>query len=224
MAIHCMGRCLNTLCQLYLSRIVFFSVETKNNMASNYEKPPVFSRGQTWKEGDLKHVDKAKIAGHHAKEEVYTYGGEKGIEFLVSKTLTDYVAATERLGWNWPDAFDNFYRVLEGSPRTTWEEVVAERPALRKLGEAGFNVATELLIKKLLNNNTPRDQQWIYMAPGGDRSFLRDISTRPSDHLRRFNEIIRISKLLPQGNGYIHTTIQCIRRCLNTLYIYGMRV
>ena len=85
-------------------------------MASNYEKPPVFSRDRTWKEGDLKHVDKAKIAGHHAKEEVYTYGGEKGIEFLVSKTLADYVAATKRLGWDWPDAFDNFYRVLEGLP------------------------------------------------------------------------------------------------------------
>ena len=169
-------------------------------MVSNYEKPPVFSRDRTWKEGDLKHVDKVKIAGHHAKEEVYIYGGEKGIEFLVSKTLADYVAATERLSWTWQDAYDNFYRVLEGSPRTTWEEVIAERPALRALGEPGFNVATELLIKKLLNNNSPRDQQWIYMAPGGDRSFLRDIMTRPADHLRRFNEIIRISKLLPQGN------------------------
>ena len=62
-------------------------------MASNYKKPPVFARDQTWKEGDLKHVEKAKLAGQHLNEEVYTYGGEKGLEFLVSKMLPDYVAA-----------------------------------------------------------------------------------------------------------------------------------
>ena len=51
-------------------------------------------------EGDLKHVEKARLAGHHAKEEVYTYGGEKGLEFLVSKTLPDYVAAAGRIAWS----------------------------------------------------------------------------------------------------------------------------
>ena len=50
-------------------------------MARNYKKPPVFAQDRTWKEGDLKHVEKAKLAGYHAKEEVYTYGGEKGLDF-----------------------------------------------------------------------------------------------------------------------------------------------
>jgi len=40
-------------------------------MASNYEKPPVFARDHTWKESDLKSVEKAKFTGPHgAKEEV----------------------------------------------------------------------------------------------------------------------------------------------------------
>ena len=78
---------------------------------------------------------------------------------------------------------------------------MAERPNLKELNSmARFNAATNLFIKKLLNNNTPRDQQWIYLAPGGDKSFLQEIMTRPSVHLRRFNEMIRISKLLPKGN------------------------
>ena len=84
-------------------------------------------------------------------------------------------------------------RVLKGSPQTAWEEVMAKRPNLHALNnEAGFTAATVLLIKKLLNNSTPRDQQWIYLAPGGDKSFLWDILTMPSYHLRRFNEMIRI--------------------------------
>jgi hypothetical protein len=71
---------------------------------------------------------------------------------------------------------------------------------LKNLAEAGFKEATSLLIKKLLNNPTPRDQQWIYLAPGGEKTFYRDYSMAPTDHLRRFNEIVRISKLLPAGN------------------------
>ena len=34
----------------------------------------------------------------------------------------------------------------------------------------------------------------------GDKSFFRDITTAPADHLRRFNEMVRISKMLTQGN------------------------
>ena len=170
-------------------------------MASNYEKPPVFSRDRSWKETDLKTVEKAKFNGRHgAKEEVYTYGGEKGMEFLVSKVIADYLAAATRLDWDWPETFDQFPRVLEGAPRTAWDEVMNLLPDLRGLEEAGFKTATDQLIKKLLNNNTPRDQQWIYLAPGGDKSFFQDIATAPADHLRRFNEMVRISKMLPQGN------------------------
>ena len=170
-------------------------------MASNYEKPPVFARDRTWKESDLKSVEKAKFTGPHgAKEEVYKYGGDMGIEFLVSKSIADFEAAATRLDWSWAECFNQFPRVLEGAARTAWEEVMSQFPDLADAEEAGFRAAIASLIKKLLNNNTPRDQQWIYLAPGGDKSFLRDIMTAPTAHLRRFNEMVRISKLLPEGN------------------------
>ena len=108
-------------------------------MASNYEKPPVFSRDRTWKESDLKSMEKAKFNGcHGAKEEVYTYGGEKGLEFLVSKVLPDFLAAATRLNWNWHETFDQFHRVLEGAPRTAWEEVLHDHADLYNLAEVGF--------------------------------------------------------------------------------------
>ena len=67
-------------------------------MASNYKNLPVFSRDRTWKEGDLKSVKKTRFAGRHgAKEEVFTYGGDKGMEFLVSKMLQDYLDVAARL-------------------------------------------------------------------------------------------------------------------------------
>ena len=47
-------------------------------MASNYEKPPVFSRDHTWTERDLKSFKKAKFTGHHHKEEVPIYGNRTG--------------------------------------------------------------------------------------------------------------------------------------------------
>jgi hypothetical protein len=122
------------------------------------------------------------------------------MEFLLSKMIPEFVQAATRLEWSWEDTFDQFHRVLEGSPRTTWAEVLDTLPDLKHLGEAGFQTATDHLIKKLLNNNFPRDQQWIYLAPGGDPVFCRDFLTSPNDHLRRFNEMIRISKLLPAGN------------------------
>ena len=60
-------------------------------MASNYEKPPVFSRDRTWSEHGLKSFDKAKFTGHHHKEEVPIYGGKNGMEFLLSKTIPKFV-------------------------------------------------------------------------------------------------------------------------------------
>jgi hypothetical protein len=62
--------------------------------------------------------------------------------------------------------------------------VLHNRPDLYNLVKAGFKTAADhLLIKKLLNNNTLRSQQWIYLAPGGNKSFLRDIMSPPLDHL-----------------------------------------
>jgi hypothetical protein len=67
----------------------------------------------TWKDSDLKNVEKAKFNGcHGTKEEVYTYGSKKGLEFLVSKVMLDFLAAAARLNWNWHETFNQFPRIL----------------------------------------------------------------------------------------------------------------
>ena len=66
-------------------------------MASNYEKPPVFSGDCTWTEHNLKFFEKAKFTGHHHKEEVPIYRGKNGMEFLPSKMIPEFVQATTRL-------------------------------------------------------------------------------------------------------------------------------
>ena len=103
-------------------------------MASNYKKPPVFSRDQTWTERYIKTFKKAKFTGHHHKEEVPIYGGENGMEFLLSKTIPEFIQAATRLKWSLEETFDQFHRVLEGSPRTTWAEVIDTLPDLKHLG------------------------------------------------------------------------------------------
>ena len=103
----------------------------------------------------------------------------------MSKTLPEFLAASQQIGWNWEERLENFFMVLEGLPQTAWEEALANNPefAAEDNGELRFRNATDLLLKKLLNNNTPCNQQWIYLAPGGDKSFLQDIMTNPLDHL-----------------------------------------
>jgi hypothetical protein len=63
-----------------------------------------------------------------------------------------------------------------------------------------FDQAIKLFIKKILDNQKPRDLQYIYMAPGGDYRLLKDLLTSPRVHLHRFKEMLRIAELLPAGN------------------------
>ena len=114
---------------------LFLRGKQTHTMASNYEKPPVFSRDQTWKEGDLKSVKKEKFSVRYTKEEVYMYSGEKGLEFLVSKTLQDYLAIVAHLAWTWNETFDQFARVHKGAPQIAWEEVMNTIPNLYHLAE-----------------------------------------------------------------------------------------
>jgi len=169
-------------------------------MASNYEKPPVFSKNRLWTEKDLKSLEKAKFQGNHMKAEVPIYGGKYGMEYFLSKTRPSFLQAATRLNWSWTQTFDEFENVLDGAPRTAWHEVLHSLPLLDRELEESFDTATNALVKKLLNNNTPRDQQWIYLQPGGDHAFYKDLMTPPVEWARGFHEMVRISQLLPAGN------------------------
>jgi hypothetical protein len=65
---------------------------------------------------------------------------------------------------------------------------------------ANFQRAIDLFLIKTLNEKTPRDRQYIYLAPGGDHVFHKELMMAPMDHLHCFQELLRISEKLPANN------------------------
>jgi hypothetical protein len=53
---------------------------------------------------------------------------------------------------------------------------------------------------KTLNKSTPWDRLYIYLAPGSDHVFHKELMLMPMDHLHCFQEMLRISEKLPAGN------------------------
>ena len=58
-----------------------------------------------------------------------------------------------------------------------------------------------IFVCTILDSETPRDVQYVYLAPGGDHRILKDLLTAPRDHARRFKEMLRIAELLPPGEA-----------------------
>ena len=54
-----------------------------------------------------------------------------------------------------------------------------------------FDHAVGIFIKKMLDNDKPRDLQYMYMQPGGDYRLMKDFVTSPG---------LRIAEILPAGN------------------------
>ena len=177
-------------------------------MASNYKKPPIFLLECTW--DDLtKLPEKHKFQGGGSiKPEVHIDSGTFGMEFFLVKTLPQFNEAGRQLDWTWPQSFLEFEKVLGDSYQTSWHEVLAEHFPEPLDGEEStsprekedFARAIELFIKKVLNNDKPRDLQYIYMSPGGDYRLAKDLLTPPRLHAQRFKEMLRIAKELPAGD------------------------
>ncbi len=65
--------------------------------------------------------------------------------------------------------------------------------------KVGFRRAVGLFVCKILDSEMPRDLQYVYMVPGGDHKIMKDLVMPPREHARRFEEMLRIAKLLPAG-------------------------
>jgi len=169
-------------------------------MASIFEKEPIFSHVRQW-DDTTKLPDKYKFSGRAGKAEVHVDSGSLGMEFFYEKTFPDFVQAATKLDWDWYETFAQFENVLEGSYKTAWREVVRDHfsdPETRK-NEEGFYRAIRLFVCTNLDSETPRDVQYVYLAPGGDHRVRKDLLTAPRDHARRFKEMLRIAELLPPG-------------------------
>jgi hypothetical protein len=51
-----------------------------------------------------------------------------------------------------------------------------------------------------LNKKKPRDCQYNYLVTGGDNGIHKEVLTSPLDHLHCLEEMLRITKLLPEGD------------------------
>ena len=119
------------------------------------------------------------------KAEVCIDYGTLGMEFFLDRTLPQFNQACSRLDWSWPVRFLEFEGVLGDSYQTTWQEVLAEHypepldedsPSHCKTKD-DFNRAVSLFIKKSLDNEKPRDLQYVYMQSGGDHRLMKDLVT-----------------------------------------------
>ena len=173
-------------------------------MASIFEKEPIFSHERLW-DDTTKLPEKYKFSGRAGKAEVHMDSGSLGMEFFYEKTLPDFVQAATKLDWDWYETFSQFENVLEGSYKTAWREVVrdhfSDESAIVEMqnDEAGFHRAVRLFVCTILDSETPRDVQYVYLAPGGDHQIRQDLLTAPRDHARHFKEMLRIAELLPPG-------------------------
>ena len=66
--------------------------------------------------------------------------------------------------------------------------------------DENFRHAIELFLKNALHKEKPRDRQYIYLAPGGDFNIRKALTTKPLDHLHRWEEMLRVVELLPEGD------------------------
>jgi hypothetical protein len=173
-------------------------------MASNYEKEPIFLLEGTW-DDNTKLPEKYKFQGTNTqnKAEVHIDSGTLGMEFFLEITQPEFNQAGTRLDWSWSESFSEFENVLGDGYRTTWLKVLTdhfpeplenEPKATRELKhrnkEENFYRKISIFICVILRDQKPRDGQYIYMQPGGDYPFQKDLMTPPQMHARRFKEML----------------------------------
>jgi hypothetical protein len=183
-------------------------------MVSNYEKEPIFLQERTW-DDNPKLPEKYKFQGTNTrnKAEVHIDKGTLGMEFFLESTLLEFNQAGTRLDWSWSKSFSEFENVLGDGYCTTWLEVLTDHfpKPLENVPEAtrelehhskkeNFYCGISIFICKILGDQKPLDRQYMYMQPGGDYPFQKDLMTPPPMHLRQFKEMLRIAEALPASN------------------------
>jgi hypothetical protein len=119
------------------------------------------------------------------------------MEFFVERTLPEFNQAGTRLDWSWSESFSEFKNVLGDGYCTTWLEVLTHHfpkplenkpKATRELKRCDkkeiFYHMISIFICKILKDQKPCDRQYIYMQPGGDFFFQKDLMTPPQMHAR----------------------------------------
>jgi hypothetical protein len=183
-------------------------------MASIYEETPFFKVHRTW---DIKTVFpttyklQSNDFSNKQKVEIFKDDGWFGTEFLLDKTISDFLCGADKVNLDYIQSFGEFSNVLQGAYLTDWKQVCHEHfpepvnpsmvsPEHDWSVPANFQRAINLFLLRTLKEQKLRNCQYIYLAPGGDYGIHKDLLTSPMDHLHRFQEMLRISELLPAGD------------------------
>ncbi len=62
-----------------------------------------------------------------------------------------------------------------------------------------FFEAITRFVCAILDSDAPRDEQYVYMASGGDHRIAKDLLMPLREHARRYKEMLHITKQLPPG-------------------------
>ncbi len=163
-------------------------------MASIYERMPHLKSQKTWSEKTpLGDVYKLQSINHRNKQkaEIHKDSGQLGIKFTLDKMINDFVHGAEKIYLDYAESFLEFKNVLQGRYLTNWKQVLHEHfpepidatmvlPEQDRSMEANFQQAIDLFLIKTLNKKMPRDHQCIYLAPGGDHVFHKELTSPKS--------------------------------------------
>jgi hypothetical protein len=175
-------------------------------MASIYEKTPFLKVQRTW---DTKTVFpttyklQSNVFSNKQKVEILKDDGRFGTEFLLDKTISDFLRGADKVNLGYIQSFGEFSNVLQGAYLTNWKQVCHEHfpepvDPLMVFSEhdrsvpANFQRAINLFLLCTLKEQKPRN--------GGDYEIHKDLLASPMDHLHRFQEMLSISELLPAGD------------------------
>jgi hypothetical protein len=169
-------------------------------MASIYEKVPQYKVVKTWEDNDPNLSEVYKLQSNNtcnkSRVEIHKDNSKYGIEFTINKkTIPEFNKGAEKCNLNWSDTFAEFENVLQGHHRTAWKQVLHEHfpepvdatvpvPAEQDHNlEENIHQAIQLFIQRTLNKKKPRERQYIYLQPGGDYVFQKQMMQTPVEHL-----------------------------------------
>ena len=125
--------------------------------------------------------------------------------------LVRYITNSARNDLDYVQSFAEFDNVLQDRLLSDWKQILSYHflepvdletvlPMNDRSSAENFSCVINLFPMQTLNKKKPRDPQYIYMAPGGDHGIHKNLMMQPLDHLHRFQEMLRIAELLPEGD------------------------
>jgi hypothetical protein len=144
-------------------------------MASIFEKKPFFKTTCKW-DAKTKFNEVYKLQSNDLrnkyKAEIPKDSGSLGIEFTLNRTITDFIRGAERVILDYVQSFAEFGNVLQGCLLSNWKQALEDNipepanpetvsPEHNRSTADSFKRAIELFLKRTLNEQKPRDRQWI---------------------------------------------------------------